>query len=183
MKIETIKRQILASSKEFKQFWQEKGPFKFALTSKDYPPVLLEPEEWIFSNSMTPLLKALMQYDDRKMKIVGSAFNKNNKHILRPETIIPWKIHNFPEEWDVYENDLFVPRGHLTKRVTASLSLELSNGKLSAEMIEAAFFKCLETQIDQLGYLLLKPRETSKYASIQAYLAEWEKDEKDAGLT
>ena len=85
-------RQILSNSKEFKLFWKNQGPFRFALTSREFPPVLLEPEEWIFSNHLEVLLKSLIQYDNRKMQIVPSPFNPGNKTILRPEELIPWKI-------------------------------------------------------------------------------------------
>ena len=92
MKLESTKKKILQNSIEFKQFWEEKGPFKYALTSREFPPVLLAPEEWIFSNDMAELLKALMQFKKRKMKVVRSAFNPENKNILRPEMLSPWKI-------------------------------------------------------------------------------------------
>ncbi|MCP3872149.1 MAG: hypothetical protein GY699_03200 [Desulfobacteraceae bacterium] len=180
MAIELIIREILTSSEEFKQFWKEKGPFKYALTSNDFPPVLLEPEEWIFSNDILLLLKELMQFKKRKMKIVKSDFNPKNKSILRPEMLSSWKINNFPEEWDICVTDFFVPQGHLTKMVFDRV--EISEMKINPEYVEQAFFQCLETQVDQLGYLLLKPKGSSKYAAIKPYLSEWEKDEQDAGL-
>jgi len=177
---ESIKRKILPGSKDFKQFWDEKGPFRYALTSSLFPPVLLEPEEWIFSDDIQALLKALMQFDKRKMRIVKAPFNPENKSILRPEALIPWKINNFPEEWNACVCDIFVPQGHLTRVVIDKMGM--IKGKTDPGLVETAFFQCLETRMDQLGYHLLKPQGVSKYAVIKPYLLEWEKDEKDAGL-
>ena len=176
----SIQREILSKAKNFKAFWKEKGPFKYALTSMDFPPVLLEQEEWIFSNDITILLKELMQFDKRKMKIVKAAFNPENKNILRPEKIIPWKINNFPEEWDGFDCDVFTPQGHLTLILMGKITA--SEESIDASKIESAFFQCLKSRIEQIGYLLLKPERGSKQAGIQNYLSDWEKDDKDAGL-
>ncbi len=180
MMLESTIKTILQDSIEFKQFWKEKGPFKYALTSREFPPVLLAPEEWIFSNDMAGLLKKLMQFEKRKMKIVKSEFNPENKTILRPEMLSPWKINNFPEEWNSNICDLFIPEGHLTQTVTDSI--ESAAGKIGTGDVETAFFNCLETRIDQLGYQLIKPGGTSKYAAVKPYLSEWEKDEKESGM-
>ena len=180
MAVELIKKEILPNSKDFKQFWEEKGPFKYALTSKEFPPVLLEEEEWLFSNDIVVLLKALMQFDKQKMKIVKSPFNPENKSILRPETLSSWKINNFPEDWNACTCDIFVPQGHLTQVVLDKI--QIPEGQIEPKQVEAAFFQCLETQIEKIGYLLFKPRGSSKYAAIKKYLGEWEEDEKEAGL-
>jgi len=176
----SIIRQILPHSNEFKQFWKEKGPFKYALTSIQYPPLLLEPEEWIFSDDIKALLKELMQFDKLKMKVVKAPFNPENKHILRPDSLSSWKITNFPEEWDACICDIFVPKGHLTRAVFEGINI--SEEKIVPEQVENTFFHCLEKNMDQLGYQLLKPMGPSKYAAITAYLSEWEEDEQDAGL-
>ena len=180
MVIEFIIREILPHSKQFKQFWKEKGPFKYALTSSHFPPVLLEPEEWIFSDDIQVILKELMQFDKLKMKVVKAPFNPENKSILRPENLSSWKINNFPEEWNACICDIFVPQGHLTRAVFEGI--KISEEKIEPKMVETIFFQCLENCIDQLGYQLLKPRGSSKYAAITTYLSEWEKDEQDAGL-
>ncbi|NOX34400.1 MAG: hypothetical protein GXP56_11815 [Deltaproteobacteria bacterium] len=180
MAVFSIKREILPNLKDFKIFWEENGPFKYALTSKDYPPVLLEPEEWIFSDDIETLLKDLMQFDKRKMKVVKSLFNPENKNILRPETLSPWKINGFPEEWDASICDLFIPKGHLTRAVFDNINTP--EEYMEPKQVETAFFQSLEIKIEQTGYLLFKPRGSSKYAAIKKYLAEWEEDENDAGL-
>ena len=146
----------------------------------DFPPVLLELEEWIFSNDITILLKELMQFDKRKMKIVKAAFNPENKNILRPEKIIPWKINNFPEEWDGFDCDTFTPQGYLTSTLIGKIAA--SDERIDAALIESAFFQCFENRIEQIGYLLLKPERGSKQAGIQNYLSDWEKDDKEAGV-
>jgi len=180
MVVELIKREILPNSKVFKVFWEEKGPYQYALTSKEFPPVLLEPEEWIFSDDIEALLKELMQFDKRKMKIVKAPFNPANKSILRPEKLSPWKINNFPEEWNAAVCDIFVPEGHLTGVVLDKI--EKNENDIEIKQIEAAFFQCLETRIEQLGYLLFNFRGSSKSAAVKKYLAEWEEDEQDAGV-
>ncbi len=177
---ELTHRKILASSTEFKQFWKEKGPFVHALSSLDFPPVLLDPEEWIFSNDVQALLKELMRFDERKMKVVKVPFNPNKTDILRPEKLSTWKINRFPEEWDGLVCDLFVPQGHLTLDLFDLANEDPENQDEST--VEHIFFGCLESCLDQLGYLLLSPEGKSKYAAIHAYLAEWEKDDQDAGL-
>jgi len=180
MAMELAKREILPHSNQFKQFWKEKGPFKYALTSSQFPPVLLEPEEWIFSDDIQVILKELMQFDKLKMKVVKAPFNPGNKSIFRPDTLSSWKINNFPEEWDAFICDIFFPGGHLTRAVLDRI--KMPEGKIEAKMVETAFFQCLENSLDQFGYQLLKPRGASKYAAITTYLLEWEEDEQDAGL-
>jgi hypothetical protein len=175
-----VLREILVSSKAFKLFWKEKGPFAYALTSTDFPPVLLEPEEWIFSNDIHLLLKELMQFDQQKMKVVKAPFNSSNKTILRPDRMSSWKINQFPEEWNAFACDLFVPQGHLTLDLFDLVSKHPET--MDAEAVEQAFFKGLEGQLDHLGYLLLSPQGRSKTAAIQEYLSEWEEDDADAGL-
>ncbi len=175
-----VERHILATSKEFKKTWKEKGPFKYALTSNEFPPVLLEPEEWIFSDDITLLLKSLMGFDERKMKFVKAPFNPENKKILRPDELCPWKINHFPEEWNVCKCVCFVPEGHLTQEVVKTL--KEGDGDAGAKQIETAFFECLSTEIEIIGYLLLKPEGSSKYAAVRTYLENWENDEKEAGL-
>lgn len=173
-------RKVLITSKDFKKFWKDDGPFRFGLTSNEYPPVLLEPEEWIFSNDMTSLLKELMQFDKNKMKVVKAEFSEKNKSILRPERLSIWKINHFPEEWNHLEADFFVPEGHLTHDFFDQA------GKTQEEMnpqeIEDFFFYCLEKNIQAFGYTLLSPKGKAKSASIHAYLEEWEEDDQEAGI-
>ncbi len=175
MQLKTIET-ILPNLKDFKLFWKDQGPFKYALTCNEFPPVLLEPEQWLFSNNIESLLKTLMQFDKRKMKFVRADFNPENKKILRPDGLSPWKINNFPEEWDAMACDSFVPKGYLTTIVTDACDIR------NKEQIQTAFFQSLEANIEQLGYVLLKPKGKSKYAAIQSYLKEWEEDENDAGI-
>ena len=183
-------RQILPHVKDFIKFWKEAGPFRFALTSNEFPPMLLEPEEWIFANDIHLLLKELMQFGQKKMAFVQSPFNPKNKNILRPEGLSPWKITHFPEQWNRAVCDLFVPEGHLTCRVMDEASrMEASDRPTDSpkkspgkQAIETAFFNLLEKNIEQMGYLLLSPLENSKYAATKDYLFEWEQDEHEAGL-
>ncbi len=168
--------KILPNVKEFKQFWKDHGPFKYALTSSEYPPILLEPEQWLFSNDIRSLLKELMQFDKNKMKFVRADFNPDNKKVLRPEGLSPWKINNFPNEWNALSCKTFVPVGYLTVEVTGGRDIK------DKDIIETAFFESLEVNIGDLGYTLLKPAKGSKSAAIQAYVKEWEEDEKDAGI-
>ncbi len=192
-------RQILPNVKDFKKFWKETGPFKYALTSNEFPPILLEPEEWIFGNDINLLLKELMQFDQKKMTFVQAPFNPKNKSILRPEGLSPWKINNFPEQWNMAVCDLFVPQGHLTCLVAEARGLTDLDGAadpledpplrgamdkqtMDKQDVEKAFFNLLEKDVKKMGYLLLKPLGKSKYASTRDYLLEWEEDEKEAGL-
>ncbi len=187
-------RQILPNVKDFKKFWKETGPFKYALTSHEFPPILLEPEEWIFGNDINLLLKELMQFDQKKMAFVQAPFNPKNKSILRPDSLSPWKINNFPEQWNMAVCDAFVPEGHLTCLVVEAKGLKdldgaadplegsLPGGGMDKQDVEKAFFNLLEKEVAKIGYLLLKPLGKSKYASTKDYLLEWEEDEKEAGL-
>jgi hypothetical protein len=196
---ESCVRQILPNVKDFKKFWKETGPFRYALTSNEFPPILLEPEEWIFGNDAHLLLKELMQFDRNKMAFVQSPFNPKNKNILRPEELSPWKINHFPEQWNVAVCQAFVPEGHLTSHVIeAAISLKDSGPTdnlgdpvnnpnpvkhpIEKQDVETAFFNLLEKDLEKMGYLLLKPLGKSKVASTRDYLLEWEEDEQDAGL-
>lgn len=178
MSNDTLIRRILSNSNEFKCFWEKQGPFKFALTSREFPPVFLEPEEWIFSDTIEILLKGLMQFEKRKMEIISSPFNPLKKTILRPEILIPWKIINFPDEWNTCVCDCFIPEGHLTRYIFEGRGLP----EEKPDFVEKAFFNCLADCTEQLGYLLFKPLGNSKVADIKKYLTEWEEDDLDAGL-
>jgi hypothetical protein len=183
-------RQILPNVKDFIKFWKEIGPFRYALSSNEFPPILLEPEEWIFGNDIHLLLKELMQFDQKKMAFAQSPFNPKNKNILRPDGLSAWKITHFPEQWNSIVCDLFVPEGHLTCLVMDEAgNLEKSGRPMDSQkeppekqIIEKAFFNLLETHLEKMGYLLLIPLGNSKTASTKNYLLEWEEDEREAGL-
>lgn len=180
MAVKPVTRVVLAGSADFKAFWQKNRPFRYALTSSEYPPVLLEAEEWLFSNDVTELLKELMQFRQKRMKFVKTPFNPGNKTVLRPEGLSAWQIINFPEEWNGAVCDVFVPEGHLTRKVVNALPVQRDRD--DAGKIEGAFFSCLGSSIEQLGYILFKPVQGAKRAAVQTYLKEWERDESDAGL-
>lgn len=175
-----VVRKILPGSADFKRFWKEEGPFAFALTSNEYPPILLDEEEWLFSHDLTALLKDLMGFEAQKMKIVKSPFNPDNKNILRPESLSIWKINNFPEEWDALVCTIFVPQGHLTQGFFGLINRDQDS--IEPDEVENLFFVSLASCINDLGYELLAPKGKSKNASIHPYIREWEEDEKDAGI-
>ncbi len=191
-------RQILTHVKEFRKFWKEKGPFPYALTSNEFPPILLEQEEWLFGDDIQGLLKELMQFDQQKMDFVPAPFNLEKKNRLRPQGLIPWKIHHFPEQWNDFPSDFFVPQGHLTGQVmeeARALRQVQGSDKFQKEpdtnpqelldekfQVEKGFFSLLEKNLEKMGYVLLKPVGNSTVAFIKAYLLEWEQDEKEAGL-
>ncbi len=176
-----VVRQILPHAADFKRFWKEAGPFAFALTSAEFPPVLLLPEEWIFGYTAEEVLKELMQFNQKKMAFVPAEFNPDNKGILRPENMVSWKIRHFPEEWNHMASDFFIPEGHLTQAVADQAKTLPAQGNEKQRMA-AAFFVLLEKNLDAMGYVLLTPRPGSRYAAIRKYLAEWEEDEAEAGL-
>ncbi len=166
--------------KDFKRFWKIQGPFRYALTSKEYPPVLLEPEEWIFGQEKQAVLKELMQFSRMKMSVAPAPFNPDNKKILHPENICAWKIVHFPEAWNAVRCDGFLPQGQLTRAVEEEcIALGVDQDKSG---IEQAFFSLLERQLDCMGYVWLTPRGNAKAAFIHKYLAEWLQDEEEAGL-
>jgi hypothetical protein len=190
--LEPCVRHHLPRVTDFNRFWKEAGPFKYALTSREFPPILLEEEEWIFGSDIHLVLKELMQPDGKKIGFVHSPFNPKNKNILRPGDLSPWKINNFPEEWDRVESDLFVPRGHLTRLVMdeaerlANLAGPVDNQKddnpkVGKQDVEKAYFDLLSERIESMGYHVLKPLGKSKFASIRRHLSEWEEDEKESG--
>lgn len=176
-----VVRQILPHAADFKRFWKEAGPFAFALTSAEFPPVLLVPEEWIFGHTAEDVLKELMQFNQKKMAFVSAEFNPDNQGILRPENLVSWKIRHFPEEWNHMASDFFIPEGHLTQAVADQAKTLPAQGNEKQRMA-AAFFVLLEKNLDAMGYVLLTPRPGSRYAAIRKYLAEWEEDEAEAGL-
>ncbi len=173
-------RKILPHAKDFKRFWKDKGPFRYALTSNEYPPVLLAPEQWIFGDDKTQVLKELMGFETSKMTFVPAPFNPNKKSILRPEALCAWKITHFPEAWHTMVCDAFVPEGHLTQAVIEEATA--IGVKADKAGIETAFFSLMGRQMETMGYVLLEPRGTSTSAAIADYLAEWEEDDADAGL-
>ncbi|SMC75750.1 hypothetical protein SAMN02746065_10987 [Desulfocicer vacuolatum DSM 3385] len=166
--------KILPTVTEFKAFWKKQGPFRYALTSREFPPTLLAPEEWLFSDEIIPLLKALMKWDERKMKIVAAPFSRKKQNVLKPETLTPWKINNFPEEWETAVCDAFTPVGHLTQAVVPE------SDTVDVKTVEAAFFKCLEGEINDIGYVLLGPEPSlgsPASAFVDDYVKEWESDD------
>jgi len=168
-----VQRKILPLSDDFRKFWHREGPFRYALTSREFPSVLLELEEWIFSDDMAALLKALMQWDEREMKLVQAPFNRNKTNILKPESLTPWRIVNFPAEWESTVCSLFTPSGYLTDMVTSSMASE------KIEDIENAFFTKLAQEINNMGYVLLLPEPllSPDTAYVDEYLKEWAEDE------
>ena len=172
-----IVRKILPNLADFNTFWEDEGPFVHALTSQAFPPILMEEEEWIFGSDKVEVLKALMGFKEEKMAFVQAPFNAENTGILRPENLIPWKIKNFPEDWNRLFCEAFVPEGYLTVAVEEEV-----DGELTKESVEAAFFQLLEKDLEQMGYVLFSPRGKSRSAVIREYLEEWEEDEKDAGM-
>ena len=181
-------RRILPLTKDFKAFWKKQGPFRYALTSSEFPPILLEPEEWIFSDNIIWLLKDLMQWDSRDMAIVSAPFNKNKRNMLKPESLIPWKIEHFPQEWEGAVCNTFTQLGYLTESVTKIALNYLNSGALGSVdicNIETAFFKSLEADINKIGYVLLKPEKlpgNEDVAYISSYLEEWQADEDEDSL-
>ncbi|GAB6142674.1 hypothetical protein JCM12294_01110 [Desulfocicer niacini] len=170
----TVVRQILPTLKEFKEVWKNQGPFKYALTSREFPPILLEPEEWLFSQDILALLKELMGWEARKMSVVAAPFNRKKQNILKPDNLSPWKINNFPEEWQGAICDIFTPLGHLTQAVVSD-GADMDKGA-----VEAAFFRCLEREINHIGYVLLGPEPSlgsPDSAFVADYVREWEQDE------
>lgn len=173
----SVQREILSQSLEFKQFWQKKGPFRYALTSREYPPVLLDLDEWIFSDDLKSLLKELMQWKQRKMKIVSAPFNPKKTNILKPDELTPWRILNFPQEWESAVCSAFTPVGYLTEEVTGDRN---SNNPLNELTdIEQAFFDLLSVQVNFIGYVLLGPEPllSPDSAFVEDYLREWVEDE------
>lgn len=174
METRTIRR-ILLWSREFRAFWKEHGPFRYALTSREFPPVLLEPEEWLFSDDLTQLLKELMGWEERGMSLVPAPFNPGSTKTLKPEDLSAWKINRFPAEWESAACPVFTPSGHLTLAGT-----ERAAGQ-DPESVEIAFFRSLADHLDSLGYVLLRPDPhlSGIHAHIGDYLGEWEEDEGD----
>ncbi len=176
-----VVRQILPNAADFKTFWKDKGPFAYALTSEAFPPILLEEEEWIFGNDLRAVLKSLMGFKENKMAFVQAPFNAENKGVLRPENLIPWKINHFPEDWNILACDAYVPEGYLTRAVSAEAGCNVLED-LDGAAVEAAFFSLLEKGLEQMGYRLLAPRGKTRNAVIRDYVEEWEEDERDAGI-
>lgn len=173
-------REILPTAEAFKTFWKARGPFAYALTSKEFPPVLLAPEEWIFGNDRVAVLKELMGFSKEKMAFVRAPFNPDNTAVLRPENLCAWKLRHFPEAWNGMVCDAFVPEGHLTRAVMDELVA--MDEKEGSEGIASAFFSLLARQLDGMGYVLIGPGKKYKYAATRSYLEEWEADDADAGL-
>ncbi len=131
-------RRVLPHASDFKRFWKDSGPFEFALTSTEYPPVLLAPEEWIFGHTVRDVLETLMGFSLGKAKVVRSEFNPQNTRILRPDNLIPWKIQPFPKEWNHMPCDFFTPEGHLTRVVADRVAHSRFSGD-EAQQVTAAF--------------------------------------------
>lgn len=173
----SVQRKILSQSLEFKKFWQKKGPFRYALTSREFPPILLDVDEWIFSDDLKSLLKELMQWEQRKMKLVPAPFNRKKTNVLKPEELTPWRILNFPEEWEGAVCSAFTPVGYLTEEVT--LAVDSNNYKIEGEDVEQAYFDLLSIEVNFIGYVLLGPEPllSPDSAYVDDYLREWVEDE------
>ncbi len=196
----TCIRKTLPHVKDFKEFWKQRGPFAFALTSSEFPPVLLAPEEWIFGNDKVGVLKELMQFAQRKMSLVRTDFQPASPGRLTPEDMIHWRIKPFPEPWNRMDCPAFLPQGYLTKAVLEE-ALDMAGQNLEtkpesaphtwqsriledSELIEDAFFQLVSSSLVQMGYVLLSPGKNRDAHALPLgrYLQEWEEDEQDAGL-
>ncbi|MFO7751987.1 MAG: hypothetical protein R6V41_02575 [Desulfobacteraceae bacterium] len=171
-------RRVLPHVYDFKTVWKKEGPFRYALTSSDFPFVLLEEEEWIFADDPVVLLKELMQWDRRKMKMVKAPVAEKTNQAIRFERLSRWRIKNFPEEWAPLINDMFTPSGQVAEKVVPADGME------TQENMEKSFFDHLGQKIHEIGYILLEPVAAidPDAAHVEDYLKEWEEDERDAGL-
>ncbi len=191
----TCIRKILVHVTDFNKFWKQEGPFEFALTSSGFPPLLLEPEEWLFANDKIALIKGLMQFSQRKMafwprKLQKESQSRTNPSVsFTPEDMIPWRIAPFPEEWNSLECPAFLPQGYLTRDVLkqARILCQETNCVESQilkdiSLIERAFFEIVAAHLPQMGYEFLSHDKESGAASLGKYLREWEEDELDAQI-
>ena len=170
---EQIIREVLPRCEDFKTFWQKKGPFKYALTSREFPPILLESEEWLFGNNVAALFQELMEWHKRKMKMVFAPFSVKKKGGFRPENLAPWRINHFPQEWATAQCRAFTPVGHLTAHVESFAS------STKVDAMTQAFFEVLKDEIQDIGYILLEsdPHLLPGFAYVDDYLKEWMEDE------
>ncbi len=191
----TCIRKVLVHITDFNKFWKQEGPFAFALTSAGFPPVLLEPEEWIFANDKILLIKELLQFSQRKMAFVPGKAKKDGASQAKPsgsftpEDMIPWRIAPFPEEWNSLECQAFLPQGYLTKAVLEQARIfcqepDCPESQIlkDAPLIEKAFFELVAGNLSQMGYEFLSHDRESGAASLGKYLREWEEDELDARI-
>ena len=178
MENKRVVRRVLPHVHDFKTVWKKEGPFPYALTSSVFPFVLLEEEEWIFSDDFVLLLKELMQWDRRKMKMIKAPVAQRTNEEIRFDRLSPWRIKNFPEEWADRVCDFFTPSGQIAQKVIPE------NGEDTPEKIETCFFDYLKKRVHDIGYILLEPAPgiDPDAAYVQDYVKEWEDDEKDAGL-
>ena len=115
-----LKKEIIETVVEFKAFWENYGPFRYALTSNKFPEYILEEEQWFFSNDSSEIFKALFDWQKNKMKVVQAPFKKD----AYPDNIVPYKIANFPESLADYSCSSFNYNGYLTKGVLEKSSSE-----------------------------------------------------------
>lgn len=162
-----LKKEIIETVVEFKAFWENYGPFRYALASNKFPEYILEDEQWFFSNDSAEIFKALFDWQKNKMKVVQAPFKKG----AYPDNIVPYKIANFPESLADYSCSSFNYNGYLTKAVLEKSSSE------EVKDVEVALFKDLEETVGDLGYDFLKPSHGSSHAYIDEYVIEWSKDE------
>ena len=111
------------------------------------------------------------------MKIVPAPFNPKKTNILKPDELTPWRILNFPQEWESAVCSAFTPVGYLTEEVTRAAD---SNGPLDGLAdVEQAFFDLLSIQVNCIGYVLLGPEPllSPDSAYVDDYLREWVEDE------
>ena len=178
MRNNTVVRRVLPHVNDFKAVWKDEGPFRYALTSSVFPFVLLKEEEWIFADDSVLLLKELMQWDNRKMKMVKAPVAEKTNEAIRFDRLSRWRIQNFPEEWADLLCDFFTPSGQIAEKVLPE------NGVERPEEMETFFFAYLGKRIHDIGYLLLEPAPgmDPDAAYVEDYVKEWEDDERDAGL-
>lgn len=178
MRNKKVLRRVLPHVNDFKAVWKNEGPFRYALTSSVFPFVLLEEEEWIFADDFVLLLKELMQWDSRKMKMIKAPVAEKTNEAIRFDRLSRWRIQNFPEEWADLLCDFFTPSGQIAEKVLPE------NGVEKPGEMEACFFAYLKERLHDIGYLLLAPAPgiDPDQAYVKDYVKEWEDDERDAGL-
>lgn len=165
-----VVRRTLPTVRAFKKFWQHEGPFKYALCSLAFPDPLLEPEEWLFGDNYQDLLKNLLQWDQRGMRLApcshatGDSSNSGGWHIRHlPAALRQWPCKAYTAEGCV--------SAHVVQAAVEA----------TPAAIEKVFLRALRDALEQIGYQLLKPEMGLPHAYIETFLKEWQEDEAEDG--
>jgi hypothetical protein len=163
-----VMRRVLKTYDAFEAFCHEHGGFRYSLSGlydrNVYPDILLDDDEWLFSDDLIALTKELLQWDQRGVYVVWEEPSEDDYAIGGPDITGSWGAENFPE--DAEEFGCYV-MGQLFKEGRIAPSS-------SPDEVAQIFLRACAADLDNFDGVLFLDFEDKH--TLQ-YLDDWRKED------